>query len=195
MRARALALAALALLVAGCGGGDKVLARVGDQKVTQHQVDDAVAFLDYEANLEGRGFPREGTPERAKAQRDLVDLLIRRARLEIKAEELGVGVSLVEVRARLGGEENSAKPPPGVAYQESNVRSALLYGRLYERITRNVTVPDAAVRAFYEAHRAAYPQPFAQVRETLRSQLLSARRNEVMRRWERQVERELPVRR
>lgn len=192
MRIRVLALATVAVLAA-CGGGTKVLARVGDQEVTQHQVDDAIAYLQYEAQLEGRPFPDQGTPEWKQAKRDLVDLLIRRARLEVKAEQLGVGVSLVEVRARLGGEEEGANPPPGTTFHEATVRAAILYGRLFERVTRDVTVSPAEVRAFYERHRQVYPQPFAQVRETLHSQLLSARKNAVMRRWERQAERELPA--
>jgi hypothetical protein len=193
MRARIAALAAVVLL-AGCGGGNKVLARVGDQEVTQNQVDDGIAYYEYEAKLEHRGFPEAGTPERKQAERVLLDLLVRRARWEIEAEKLGVGVSLVEVRARLGGgEESNANPPPGTTFHEAAVRSQLLYGRLYERVTRGVTVSDAEVRAFYDAHRKAYTQRLAEVRETLRGQLLAARRNAAMRRWEQKIERELPV--
>jgi hypothetical protein len=192
----ALILAAAVVVLAGCGGGNKVLARVGDQEVTQHQVDDGIAYLEYEAKLEHRGFPEKGSPEREQAEHELVDLLIRRARFEAEAEKLGVFVSLVEVRARLGGGENeNTNPPPGTAFKEATARAALLYGRLYERVTRNVTVSAAEVRAFYVSHRKAYPQPFAEVRETLRSQLLSARRNATMQRWERKIERELPARR
>ena len=194
MRIRVLALATVAVL-AGCGGGTEELARVGDQHVTQQQVDDAIAYLEHEAKLEGRPFPAQGTSQRKQAGRDLADLLIRRARLEVKAEQVGLGVSLVEVRARLGGEDEGANPPPGTAFHEATVRAAILYGRLFERVTRDVTVSPAEVRAFYKRHRKAYPQPFAQVRETLRSQLLSARKNTAMRRWERQAERELPARR
>ena len=196
MRACLLFVPAAALVLAGCGGGNKVLARVGDQEVTQSQVKEAIAYLEYEADREGRGFPVKDSPERKKAEQDLLELLIKRARYEIEAEKLGVGVSLVEVRARIGGgEEDSAHPPPGLAYHEASVRSAILYGRLFERVTRSVKVSDAEVRAFYDAHREAYSQPFAEVRETLRGQLLAAHRNEVMRRWELRIERELPARR
>lgn len=184
------------VVLAGCGGGNKVLARVGDQEVTQKQVDDAIAYLEYEANLEKRGFPAEGTAERKQAEHDLLELLIQRARYEVEAAKLGIGVSLVEVRARLGGgEESNASPPPGTAYHEATVRSTILYGRLYDRITQNVTVSDADVRAFYDAHRSAYSQPFSEVRDTLRAQLLAARKNEVMQRWQQKIERELPARR
>jgi hypothetical protein len=186
--------AVAAALLAGCGGGNKVLARVGDQEVTQQQVDDGLEYLEYEAKLEGRSFPEKGSAAREEAERDLADLLVRRARFEVEAERLGIGVSLVEVRARLGGEESSAKPPPGIAFHEATVRAAILFGRLYERVTRNVTVSAAEVRAFYHRHRKAYPQPFSQVEVTLRSQLLSARRNAAIRRWERKIESELPVR-
>src|SRR4051812_1394149 len=195
MRVRLAVLAAV-VLVAGCGGGNKVLARVGDHEVTQKQVDDAIAYLEYEANLEHRGFPAKGSAERKQAERALVDLLIQRARYEVEAARLGVGVSLVEVRARLGGgEESNANPPPGTAYHEATVRSTILYGRLYDRITEHVSVSDAQVRAFYDAHRSAYPQPFPEVRDTLRAQLLASRKNEVMRRWQQKIERELPARR
>ena len=193
MRIRLLALAAV-VLIAGCGGGNKVLARVGDQQVTQKQVDDGIAYLEHEAKAEGHPFPPEGSPERKQAERDLVDLLVRRARFEVKAEQLGIFVSLVEVRARIGGEEASIGKVPGEAFHEGTVRAAILYGRLYDRVTRGVTVSVAEARAFYDRHRKAYPQPFAEVRDTLRGQLLAARKNAAMRRWERQIERELPVR-
>jgi hypothetical protein len=194
VRVRLLALAAAALVLAGCGGGTNVLARVGDQQVTQKQVDDGITYLEYEAKLEGHAFPAEGTPERKQAERDLVDVLVRRARFEAKAEQLGIFVSLVEVRARIGGDEATIGKVPGEAFHEATVRAAILYGRLYDHVTRRVTVSVAEARTFYGRHRKAYPQPFADVRDTLRGQLLAARKTAAMRRWERQVERELPVR-
>ena len=193
MRLRFVAVAAAALFVAGCGGGDKVLATIGDQQVRQSQVDDGMAFLEHEAKLENRGFPAEGTPAREQAERDLLALLVRRARLEAKAEDLGVGITREEVHARLGGEEGGGTTPPGFAYHEASVRAALLYGKLFERVTARVTVPDEEVRAFYASHRKAYPQPYAEVRDVLRGQLLAKHKVETMRRWERQAEQELPA--
>ena len=192
MRIRLLALATVAVL-AGCGGGDKVLATVGDQQVTRKQVDDGIAFLDHEAKLENRPFPADGTPARTQAEHDLLLLLVRRARFEAKAEDLGVGVTRDEVLARLGGEEEGGATPPGFAFHEASVRAGLLYGKLFERVTSRVTVPPEEVRAFYAGHRKAYPQPFAEVRDVLRAQLLSRHKVEAMRRWERQVEQELPA--
>jgi hypothetical protein len=191
MRARVVVIAAVALLVAGCGG-EKVLATVGAQKVMQHQVDDGMAFLEHEAKLENRSFPADGTPARTQAEHDLLLLLVRRARFEAKAEDIGVGVTREEVQARLGNEEGGATPP-GFAFHEASVRAGLLYGKLFERVTSHVNVPNDEVRAFYASHRKAYPQPFAEVRDVLRAQLLSKHKVETMRRWERQLEQELPA--
>jgi hypothetical protein len=193
VRVRLLALATVAVL-AGCGGGDRVLATVGDQQVTRQQVEDGIAFLEHEAALENRSFPAEGTPARAQAEHDLLLLLVRRARFEAKAEELGVGVTREEVQARLGGEEGGGATPPGFAFHEASVRAGLLYRKLFDRVTSRVSVADEEVRAFYAGHRKAYPQPFAEVRDVLKAQLVSKHRAETMRRWERQVEQELPAR-
>jgi hypothetical protein len=192
VRLRLVALAAVMMALAGCGG-DKVLATVGDQQVTKKQVDDGIAFLEREAQLEGRGFPEQGTPAREQARGDLLALLIRRARFEAKAEGLGVGVTRQEVQLRVGGEESSGATPPGFAYHEASVRAALLYGKIYDRVTARVTVSAAAVRRFYDRHRGVYTQPFAEVRETLHAQLVAQRKTTVMKAWEQQAERDLPA--
>ena len=56
-------LAALCLaLLAGCGGGgDKTVAEVGGQQVTQQQLDALVQHFRREAQQEGKDFPEQGT--------------------------------------------------------------------------------------------------------------------------------------
>jgi hypothetical protein len=170
-----------------------VPATVGDQQVTRKQVDEGMAFLEHESKLDGRPFPAKGSPARDRAEHDVLELLIRRSRFEAEAEDLGVGVTRAEVQVRIGGEESTGATPPGFSFHEATIRAGLLYGKLFDRVTSGVTVPAAAVRRFYDTHRKAYPQPFAEVRDTLRAQLLTARKTATMRRWERQIERELPA--
>jgi hypothetical protein len=196
VRIRLLVIGVLALALAGCGG-PKVLARVGDQAVTQKQVDEAVASLAHEAKLEGRPFPPKGTDGRRQVEQDVLGLLERRARLDAKAKELGVAVSEDEVTARLGtsdGESDQAGEEAN-SFQVDTARSALLYEKLYERVTGGVKVSPVEVRAYYVRHRSLYSQPFPEIRDLLRSQLLSARKNAVMKRWLEQVTRKLPARR
>jgi hypothetical protein len=125
-----------------------------------------------------------------------VRLLAERARLDAKADQLGIAVNVEELRLRVNQTENEG--PPGsegvLRYEADTVRAALLDQKLYAFVTSRVTVSDAEVRAYHQAHERLYPQPLAEVARTLRIQLLAARKTAAMKRWEAQVARELPVR-
>jgi hypothetical protein len=89
-----LALAALLLaLLAGCGGGgDKTVAEVGGQKVTQQQLDALVQHFRREAQQEGKDFPKEGTSTFVQLRNQLLGLLVYRAELKQAAERLGATI-------------------------------------------------------------------------------------------------------
>src|SRR5689334_23030887 len=110
-----LAVPALCLaLLAGCGGsGDKTVAEVGGQKVTQQQLAALVQHFRREAQQEGKGFPEEGTTAFVQLRNQLLGLLVYRAELKQGAERLGVTVSDAELNNRLAaapsrGEEEGA---------------------------------------------------------------------------------------
>jgi SurA-like protein len=196
MRFRAL-LGLLLLALAACGGsGSETLARVGDQKVTQEQVDVVVDEALNELRREGRPAPAKGSSGGRALQRRALAILVGRARLEQKAADLGVTVSEDELLERIGaGSTAQAEREGNSDFVAGQARAQLLYEKLFTRITAPVSVSAGEVRAYYERHRKLYgSQAYGDVREGIHNQLLGERRNAAMKRWLAQVARELPVR-
>ncbi len=146
-----LALATLCLaLLAGCGGtNDKTVAVVGDQKVTQQQLDALVAHFRREAQQEGKDFPKQGSRGFAQLRNQLLGLLIYRTELQQAADRLGVKVNEDEVRKRLttvpGGEEEG--DANGDTYARDAVETELLREGIAAKVTRHVTGKTLAERS------------------------------------------------
>ncbi len=147
-----LALAALLLaLLAGCGGGgDKTVAEVGGQKVTQQQLDALVQHFRREAQSEGKDFPAEGTRTFAQLRNQLLGLLVYRAELKQGAERLGVTVGDAELSERLaaapaGGEEEG--DTNGDTFVRDSAEAELLKEGIAEKVTRGITGKTLAERS------------------------------------------------
>jgi hypothetical protein len=144
---RRITLLALACAVlAGCGGGDKVVAHVGGEAVTQEQLDAVVAHFRDEARREGNSFPAEGSPAFRRVRNQLLKLLVYRTELEQAARRLGVTVSDDDLSRRLpapqgGGEETES---PGDSFPRDTVRAQLLYEGIFRKVTRDVKAPTPA---------------------------------------------------
>jgi hypothetical protein len=141
---RTLAAATLcAALLAGCGGGDggKAVAHVGDEAVTQTQLDAVVAHFRKEAQLEGRSFPEEGTTAFKQARSQLLELLVYRTELKQVARRLGVEADPNEIGKRLaaagGGEQESNAG--GDSFARDSVEAQLLTEGIFTKVTRGVT--------------------------------------------------------
>ena len=147
-----LAVPALCLAVlAGCGGGgEKTVAEVGGQKVTQQQLDALVQHFRREAQQEGKDFPAEGTATFVQLRNQLLGLLVYRAELKQGAERLGVTVSDAELNKRLaavpsGGEEEGGAN--GDTFAHDSAEAELLKDGIAAKVTRGVTeIKDAFVR-------------------------------------------------
>ena len=147
-----LAVLALCLaLLAGCGGGgDKTVAEVGGQKVTQQQLDALVQHFRREAQQEGKDFPAEGTATFVQLRNQLLGLLVYRAELKQGAERLGVTVSDAELNKRLaavpsGGEEEGAAN--GDTFARDSAEAELLKEGIAAKVTRGVTGKTLAERS------------------------------------------------
>jgi len=147
-----LALATLCLaLLAGCGGsGDKTVAVVGGQKVTQQQLDALVAHFRREAQQEGKDFPKQGSRGLVQLRNQLLGLLVYRTELQQAADRLGVRVSEDEVRKRLttvpgGGEDEG--DANGDTYARDAVETELLREAIAAKVTRRVTGKTLAERS------------------------------------------------
>ena len=147
---RTLAAAALCLaLLAGCGrGGDKAVAHVGGEAITQQQLDSLVAHFRTEARREGKSFPKEGTTAFTGVRNSLLGLLVYRLELKQAAERLGVEVDESEVTKRLargrGGEEEG--DAGGDTFARDSVETQLLTEGLFAKVTRGVGGNNAAQR-------------------------------------------------
>jgi hypothetical protein len=138
-------------LLAGCGGsGDKTVAEVGGQKVTQQQLDALVQHFRREAQQEGKDFPQEGTATFAQLRNQLLGLLVYRAELKQGAERLGVTVSDAELNKRLagapsGGDEEGAAS--GDTFARDSAEAELLKEEIASKVTRGVTGKTLAERS------------------------------------------------
>jgi hypothetical protein len=140
---RTLAAATLcAALLAGCGGGgSNAVAHVGDEAVTQTQLDAVVAHFRKEAQLEGRSFPEEGTTAFKQARSQLLELLVYRTELKQVARRLGVEADPNEIGKRLaaaGGGEQEGNPG-GDTFARDSVEAQLLTEGVFTKVTRDVT--------------------------------------------------------
>jgi SurA-like N-terminal domain len=192
-----LCLVVLVFALAGCGGSsDQTLASVGEQQVTAEQVDGLVEEAVAELRREGKAVPEEKSAGERTLERRALAILVGRARLAQKADDLGVTVSADEIRERIGAASPGDSEEEGDSdFVTQQVRAQLLYEKLFARVTGGVAVSAAEVRAHYDRNRALYgSRTFAEVRAGIRDQLLGARRNAAMKLWLERVTRQLPAR-
>ena len=173
-----LLLAAVAVLVAGCGGGgpksvpQNAVAVVGSDTITKQQYNDLLdaARRNYEARK--ADFPKVGT-DAYKALSDQAMLyLVQESELEQKAKDLGVEVTDGDIDARIeqiktqyfGGSEKrfrAALKAQGVTESQlrQDIHAQILSTKLYDKVTAGVTVTDSEVSAYYRKHKADYTTP------------------------------------
>jgi hypothetical protein len=148
-----LAPAAIVLaLLAGCGGGgDKTVAEVGGQKVTQQQLDALVQHFRREAQAEGKDFPEAGTATFVQLRNQLLGLLVYRAELKQGAERLGVTVGDTEVSKRLAaapaGSAEEEGDTNGDTYARDSAEAELLKEGIAAKVTRGITGKTLAERS------------------------------------------------
>ncbi len=191
---------ALALVTAGCEDKKKTAATVGSATISAEQVDQILEHAREEAKREGKRFPAEGSPRFRLLERQAVDLLIYHAELAQKGAGLGIKVTDSDVEARMSGggaEEGDAEAGAAdKAFREESIRSQLLYRRIYQRVTRNASVTESEIRAYYRAHRGLYRQQgltLAAARATIERSVLDTKRNATMARWVAGLKREFAL--
>jgi hypothetical protein len=147
-RAAALGALSLALLAACGGGGSKTVAHVGDDAVTQKQLDAVVAHFRTEAQREGKPFPEEGTKTYDRTRNQLLQVLVYRTELQQAAKRLGVKADESEIAKRLastpGGENEGTS---GDTFARDSVETQLLLEGIFAKVTRGVTGKNPADKA------------------------------------------------
>jgi parvulin-like peptidyl-prolyl isomerase len=171
-------LAALAAVLAACGGGgnDSVpsgsIAQVGDRAITQAQFDALLAQAKRSYESQKRKFPEAGTPEYQTLKNQAVSYLVQRVEFAQEADDMDVEVSDKDVDKRLaeikkqyfGNSESKYKKQlkqSGLTDEQvrEDVRANLISDKLFKKITDEVKASDADVRKYYDEHESQYGVP------------------------------------
>jgi foldase protein PrsA len=162
----------VAAVAAGCGGssGPKSVpagdvAVVGDQTISKQQVDDLLGQVKASYKAQKRPFPKKGSTAYKSLQDQLIQYLVQVDEFEQKAKDMGVQVTEKDIDQRLkqvkqqyfGGSDKKyrqALASQGLtdqAYRDS-LRAQITSEKLFDKVTADVKVDDAAVRAYYNSH-------------------------------------------
>jgi foldase protein PrsA len=170
-----LALLAVAVLAAGCGGSGKksvpanAVAIVGNDTITKAQFNALIAGAERNYKARKTAFPKAGTTQYKSIQDQAVQYLVQEDELGQKAKDLSIKITPKEVQARLvqikaqyfGSSEKKYKAQltaQGLtqAQIEQDLYAQILSEKLYNKITATVKVTDADVKKYYDSHQSAY---------------------------------------
>jgi parvulin-like peptidyl-prolyl isomerase len=169
--------AALAAVLAGCGGGggklpSSAVAKVDGQTITQTQFDDLLEQARRSYKTQKRPFPKAGTQEYQTLKNQAVQYLVQRVEFQQEADKLGVMVSNKEIADRLtkikkqyfGGSDSRYKKQLAAqgltdAQVKDDVEAQLIQEKIFKRVTSNVKVTDAELKKYYDEHQSQYGTP------------------------------------
>jgi len=168
------------LAVAACGGGSSssadvpegAIAVVGDKTVTKEEFDQIIEQQKKTAESQKQNFPEVGTPEYEALKANVVKGLIAQREWELEGESMGIKVTDQEIETQLNQKKEQygltdeqkyqaelAKAGITDAQVRDQVRIEILTNKIYEAVTKKVTVTDADVQAYYDQNATKYQQP------------------------------------
>ncbi len=170
------ALAALSLAVSGCGSESSVpegvVAVVDGTEITREELDELVAHGKRTYEAQQQEFPRVGTPEYQNVQKQYVAFLVQNEQFEHEAEELGVEVTEKDVDAEVkkfvdtnfkGKQADFLKALKAQGFTietfRETLRRSVLAQKLFDEVTKDVKVPEAELRDYYEQNSTQYTTP------------------------------------
>jgi foldase protein PrsA len=169
-----------ALALAACGGGgtssadvpDGAVAVVGDKTVTKEEFDKLIEQQKKSAEAQKQDSPEPGTVEYEALKATVVKGLVEQKEWELEGESMGVKVSDQEIETELDklkqqyfqGDEQKysaelAKQGLTDADVRNELRTRVLTNKIYEAVTKKVTVSDADIKAYYDKNPTQYQQP------------------------------------
>jgi foldase protein PrsA len=169
--------AALAAVLAGCGGGGgsvpgDAVAKVGGTTITQNQFNDILEQAKRSYKSQKRKFPPAGTPEYQTLKNQAVQYLVQQIEFAQEADKLGLKVTDKDIAARLaqikkqyfgGSESRYKKQLAQQGLSDANVRDSvkaqLIQEKIFKNVTGHVKVSDADVKKYYDAHQSQYGTP------------------------------------
>ena len=168
-----------AFLAAACGSGEDEksvpagsIALVGDQSIPKTEFDRLLEQTRSNYEAQKQDFPEAGTPEYEEIKSTLVRGLVQQAQWEQAGAAMGLKVTEEEIDAELASLKEQFFPGDDDAYQaelekqglteeqlREQISAKLLSDKIYAAITKEVTVTEAEIKAYYEKNKAQYEQP------------------------------------
>jgi parvulin-like peptidyl-prolyl isomerase len=180
-----LAVGVLAALVAtACGSSDPAVgandvAVVGDETISKDEFDELIdrARENYEKNKQE--FPAAGTAQYVALRRQAMQFLVQRAQFEQKAKELGLEVTeadvdkqMLTIKSQYFGKNGKCDSACEKKYEaeikkqgvtdeqvREDVRASVVQNKIYEEVTKDVTVSDKDIEEYYKKNKQNYVQP------------------------------------
>jgi parvulin-like peptidyl-prolyl isomerase len=173
-----------ALFATACGSesttvGANDVAVVGDEPISKEQFDELLdrARDNYEKNKQE--FPAAGTAQYVALRRQAMQFLVQRAQFEQKARELGLEIKdsdvdkqMLTIKSQYFGKDGKCDSACETKYAaeikkqgvtdeqvREDVRASVVQNKIYETVTKDVTVSDKDVEAYYKKNKQNYVQP------------------------------------
>jgi parvulin-like peptidyl-prolyl isomerase len=177
-----------ALVAAACGSEEDErtvppgsIALVGEQEIPKAELDRLMQQTRDNYEAQKQDFPEAGTPEYENIKNTLVRSLVQQAQWEQAGAAMGLKVTDEEVDTQLASLKEQYFKGNDKKYEEElekqglteeqlrdQIASKILSDKIYAAVTKEATVTEAEIKAYYEKNKAQYKQPESrQVRHIL----------------------------
>jgi foldase protein PrsA len=173
-----LVVAAVAFAATACGGGSdnvpsNAVAVVDGTDISKSDLDELIAQAKKGYAAQKQQFPKVGTPEYQSLQTQYVAYLVELAEFRKAAEKLGVKVTDKDidaaeqdlVKSRFGGKRaayEKALKQQGFTpaqYREKALGVSALSKKIFDAVTKDVTVSEQDILAYYTQNQSQYGTP------------------------------------
>jgi parvulin-like peptidyl-prolyl isomerase len=168
---------ALALVLAGCGGGsDEVpadaVAVVDGEQIAKTDYDALISQAKQSYKNQKREFPAAGSQEFQTLRNQAVQFLVQREQFAQEAADMDVEVTEQQIDARLeqiqkqyfGGDKAKYEKQlkeQGLSDRQvrNDIRAQIVSEKIFEQVTREAKVTDAEIQKYYNENKEQYSQP------------------------------------
>lgn len=197
-----LSVTAAGLVAAGCGDSSvpsDAVATVGDATVTKADFEALLAQARTQMKAQGMTVPKEGSASYDHYVAQIVKYLVEEQIVTQSAKALGVQVTDKEVADQVaqleqayGGEKKviALLKEQGMTLDmlKRSIRGQTLSSRAAEVVTKETTVSDAEIRAYWDAHKTELAKDkktatLAKAKTTIRQTLLSTKQQQLWAAW------------